>query len=244
MRGDLEGARVRLEEALADAGAAGDRTMVANTLRNLGTLAKDSSDYELATTLHRQALELSREAGDRSGISSSLINLADVALARGDAVAAETLARESVDLASALGHEMRETMSLLNLGLALLELRKDDEARAAFGRAVELCRRHAYREGAAVTFVGLAELALREEELVASARLLGAAEAQLDAAGAVFESGELVVRDRTLEQLEDVLGASAVQAACSEGAGLSLEQALDEAASEARGARAAAPGGT
>jgi hypothetical protein len=66
--------------------------------------------------------------------------------------------------------------------------------------------------------------------------------AQLDTAGAVLESGELVVRDRTVTQLEDVLGAAAAEVARSEGAELTLDQALDEAASQASRARVAAPG--
>ena len=233
MRDDMDGARARLEEALDHARASGDQAMVANTLRNLGALAKDAGDYERARALQEQALEISRESGDRSGISSSLINLADVALARGDAAAAEAFARESVDLASALGHDVRETMSLLNLGLAQLELDKQGEARAAFIRAIELCRRLAYREGAAVAFVGLAELAVRDRDPAAGACLLGAAEAQLDAAGAILESGELAVRNRTRKRLEESLDPSALEAAWAEGASLAFEQAVDAAASSA-----------
>ena len=78
--------------------------------------------------------------------------------------------------------------------------------------------------------------ALKPVEIVSTAG------AQLDTAGAVLESGELVVRDRTVTQLEDVLGAGAAEVARSEGAELTLDQALDEAAAQASRARVAAPG--
>ena len=228
MRGDFVPSRRRLEEGLALARELGDEAAVANALRNLGTLAKDEGDLERATALHSEALELSRAVGDPAGISSSLINLADAALAAGDFGHAAALARESVDLARELGHAVRETMSLLNLGLALLGSDDTAGAAATFGLALELCEQLTYREGAAVCFVGLAALTAADDPRSA-ARMLGAADGQLESAGAVLESGEREVAAQALGAASRALDGTEIRRARSEGAALSLGDAIGEA---------------
>jgi predicted ATPase/DNA-binding SARP family transcriptional activator len=206
IQGDLSGARRPMEEALAAARANGDSAVAANALRNLGALAKDAGDADRARLLHEEALELSRAADDTAGVSSSLMNLADVALAVGDHRQAEAISRESVAVARVLGNDLREFVSLLNLGLALVLGEHADEALEPLKDALQLCRRLGYVAGSADVLLGAAAVLSSAGEAVTAARLLGAAESRLTDAGAMLEAGERLIRERTVQRLDERLG--------------------------------------
>lgn len=241
MQADLATAGRLIHEALELARSDGDNAQVANALRNLGALAMGEDDLSRAHALHDEAHRISQSRGDALGVSSSLINLADVALARGDFPAAERLSRESITLARQLSHEVREVVSGLNLGLALLHLGRADEATATFAEALQVCRRLAYREGVAICAVGLAALASAHAEPVAAAVLLGAAEAQLEEAGAVLEPGEARLQQQVVDRLDERLGGERTEEAWARGRRLTFEAAVDEGLAVAEAMRSAEP---
>jgi tetratricopeptide (TPR) repeat protein len=238
IQGDVSGARMPMEQALAEARAAGDTAIAANALRNLGALAKDAGDPDRARLMHEEALGLSRAASDTAGISSSLMNLADVALAIGDHQRAEAISRESVAVARDLGNDLREFVSLLNLGLALVLGDRADEARDPLRRALELCLRLGYVAGSADVLLGTASVLAEGDDAVTAARLLGAAESRLAEADATIEAGERLVRERTLRRLDELLG-ERLEAEIDRGRTLAFEPAIATAL-DAFAARAAA----
>jgi predicted ATPase/DNA-binding SARP family transcriptional activator len=229
MRADFARAEAWMREALGLAQKSGADEIAANALRDLGALAKDTGNHPRAQALHEEARAISDAIGDRSGVSSSLINLADVALARGDYDRAEELARESVLLARELGHELREQMSLLNLGFACLHRGDETEARATLREAARLAHGLGYKEGLAVGLEGLAALDAGAGEAVRAARLMGAAEALLEAAGAVLESGERELHERTLAAVLAQIDQRSFEDAWHHGRSLSPDEAEEAA---------------
>jgi predicted ATPase/DNA-binding SARP family transcriptional activator len=226
MRGDLDSAADRLETALEVARSVNDRVAVGKALRNIGIIAKDRGDYQRAVDLQQGARRLSLELGDWLGVSTSLINLADASLARGDDRAARDYARESADLARTHRHDMRLVTSLLNLGLAHLKLGMGRDAAIAYDEALELCERHHLSDSAAYGLIGLAGLALERGECRRAGLLLGAAHELLAEVGAELESSERLLHDRTIQQVGRQLGAVELEKAVSEGATLSLSEAI------------------
>jgi predicted ATPase/DNA-binding SARP family transcriptional activator len=227
--GDFAPARERLEEALELARLSRDETLEANTLRNLGSLAKDEGDHALAQSMHEEARTISAKSGDRLGVQSSLINLSDAALAQHDYARAEALAQDSVVLARELGHEIRELASLLNLGLASFHLRREEQARATFREAVRLSHALRWPECLLVGLEGLAALDAEQGNHRRAARLMGAADALLETAGYVLESGERELHERTLAAVRKRLSPDDFENAWHEGRTLSPEAAADEA---------------
>jgi predicted ATPase/DNA-binding SARP family transcriptional activator len=228
-RGELGRARERIEEALALARSIGDESLEANALRNLGALAKDEGEHARAQALHEEARAISARHGDRLGVSSSLINLSDVALSQRDYGRAETLAKEGVLLARELGHEVRELAALLNLGLASLHRGRDEQARATLLEAVRLSNALRYPECLVVSLEGLAALDAEQGDPLRAARLMGAADALLETAGYVLESGEQELHERTLAAILAHLDREEFENAWREGHTLSFEAAAAEA---------------
>jgi predicted ATPase/DNA-binding SARP family transcriptional activator len=226
MRGDLDAAIERLEDAADIARAAGDPVIVARSLRNIATVEKDRGAHDRALGLHEEARVISAAIGDHLGVSASLIGLADVSLARGADDAARGYALQGLEAARRLGHDMRTISALLNLGLAELRLGHDGDAVTAYDEVLDLCDRNRYSEGAAYAFLGLAALAAERGEPRLSALLLGATDEQLGIAGAVLESTERPLRERTLERLTIELGSKELDEGLLDGRALAMPEAM------------------
>jgi tetratricopeptide (TPR) repeat protein len=84
LQGEVERARVALEECVEAARAAEDQAELAKPLGFLAALLMSQSDFDGAASRYRESLRLAHAAGDRFLIATGLAGLAEVALARGD----------------------------------------------------------------------------------------------------------------------------------------------------------------
>ena len=229
MQGDLDDALALYEESLDMARNAGDIALTARAMRNLAANLRDRGDLDHALEMHDEARLLSLQVGDRSGVASSWVNMADVALARGDHETARRYAVEGVRIDREIGNDLNLSGALLNLGLACLRLDLVAESTAAYVEALELCEANRLAEGTAYGLLGVAELLARHEEPTAAAQLLGAADAQLTAAGAVLESTEQPLRDDLELRLANSIGDQEMRQQAAEGAAWSLASAAGAA---------------
>lgn len=229
MQGDLDDALALYEESLDMARNAGDIALTARAMRNLAANLRDRGDLDHALEMHDEARLLSLQAGDRGGVASSWVNMADVALARGDHETARRYAVEGVKIDREIGNDVNLSGSLINLGLACLRLDLVAESLAAYVEALELCEANRFAEGTAYGLLGVAELLAREEEPTAAAQLLGAADAQLTAAGTVLESTEQPLRDDLELRLANSIGDQEMRQQAAEGAAWSLASAAGAA---------------
>jgi non-specific serine/threonine protein kinase len=114
VRGYMSEGRRWLELALEKAeGAPPDRR--AEALYGAGLLARTHGDYEQATKLYAQALELYRALGDKEHTAAVLNNLGILSINQGDYEQATRLLKESMQLAQELGNQQRVAMALSNL---------------------------------------------------------------------------------------------------------------------------------
>ncbi|MDQ4038627.1 MAG: tetratricopeptide repeat protein [Actinomycetota bacterium] len=229
MQGDLDGALALYEESLDMARDAGDTALTAKAMRNLAVGLRDRGDLDRALAIHDEARLLSLQAGDRTGVANSWVNMADVALARGDHETARRYAVEGVRIDRELGNDLNLSGALLNLGLACLHLDLIAESVTAYVETLNLCEANRYVEGAAYGLLGVAEMLAQHGDPTAAAQLLGAADAQLIAAGAILESTEQPLRDNLELRLANTLGGAAMSRQMAEGAAWSLASAAGAA---------------
>jgi predicted ATPase/DNA-binding CsgD family transcriptional regulator len=117
--GDWQSAGRLHDEAFQMAWQLKDPWWVASSLNNLGLIALERGDHEVARGRLEQALTGFRQAGDRFSLSMSLDSLARVNMKLGDPIAARSNYLEALTVAA----EFQDTVNVANLldGLAQLE---------------------------------------------------------------------------------------------------------------------------
>ena len=230
--GDSELMMAVAEEGVALSRRAGDRRGEAYALGLLGYAALQLGDLDRAERVLEESLEMVREQGDTWRAAYTMNHLTVVALRRGDRSRAAGYAKE------ALAHT-RQTGGryAANVALSLLAQKawaSDEQERAAghWREALRLSYELANKANSASSIQGLATVAASRGELRRAARLLGAAEALLEAAGLVlyayttYTSNE---HQRAASAAREELGERAWKEARDEGRAMSFEQAVEYA---------------
>ena len=227
-----EEAERALEEAYALCTQLGDGGGTARCSLSLGVIAVSRRDFERAQRLNAETIERARALDERRVLSTAIGNQANVALIQGDYEAADRLADESLALARELGHREGVGLALLNLGLAQLHLGRLEPAADTLCEALLLARGLGYQEVAANALNGLAAVAAEAGESAHAARLLGAADALLEAIGTSLDPAEQVVHDQTTATLRRTLTPEDRDSYQDEGRLLGLDRAVAEALGE------------
>jgi predicted ATPase/transcriptional regulator with XRE-family HTH domain len=214
------------EEALAACRQLGVRRGVAAALGHLAMVAQRRRDHARAITLYEECLATFRELRDVRAVAEVANELAELARLCGDAVRAATLLEESIAINRDLGDRQHEASALGMMGR--LEADRGDLARAVSLLTEALDLFQALRDviGGAWCLervAGVVRMAAAPER---AARLLGAAAALRDDAGAVAPTPEERVElAHEAEALREALGHAAYTAAWEEGQALTLKQA-------------------
>jgi predicted ATPase/class 3 adenylate cyclase/Tfp pilus assembly protein PilF len=139
LRGDIADSRHQLETLLAQTAPVAPAVR-AKALNGAGVLAESQGDWETATRLHEESLEISRRIGDEQCVAWSLNNLGVVAIGQGDYGRAQTLLEENLAVAERAGDKASVATALIDLG-QIAHYRGDDErARELFTRSLRLFR--------------------------------------------------------------------------------------------------------
>ncbi len=115
-QGDYPAAKAFYEESLAIRRELGDRSGIAGSLGNLGSVTASQGDHPAARALLEESLAIYRELGDRFGIASSSNNLGNIAKNQDDCPAARARFEESLAIHRELGDRYGIAVSLSNLG--------------------------------------------------------------------------------------------------------------------------------
>jgi predicted ATPase/DNA-binding SARP family transcriptional activator len=223
--GDHDAARKAFSAALEHVD---DRRREARVVTNLGVLDVFASDYESAHARYELAAEISREVGDVRGQSIVAQNLAIVHELRGELDRAVALLEESVELARRAGDPAHVASTLHVLGSLLARRGELERAVPLVLESLELGR------GENVLTVECLETLAAVVDPVTGATLLGAAEAQREATGAVRQPDEQPAVDALVEALEAALRPEALEVARERGRRTDLDAAVDLAMAAAR----------
>ncbi len=139
LRGDIGEGRHQLESLLERA-AAVDPAVRAKTLNGAGVLAESQGDWDTATRLHEEGLEISRRIGDQHCVAWSLNNLGVVAISQGDFDRAQELLEENLAVAEGANDRANLATALNDLGLIAHSRHDYEQATALWTRSLTLFR--------------------------------------------------------------------------------------------------------
>jgi tetratricopeptide (TPR) repeat protein len=205
-----------------------DRTREARVITNLGVLDVFGSDYDAAQARYEAAADIYRELGDVRGQSIVTQNLAIAHELSGDLDGAVPLLEESVELARAAGDPAHVASTLHVLGSLLARRGDIDRAVPLVLESLELGR------GENALTVECLETLASVVDPVTGATLLGAAEAQRDATGAVRQPDEQPAVDDLVAALQAALKPDALEVALERGRRTELAAAVELAMAAAR----------
>ncbi|HJR80925.1 MAG TPA: tetratricopeptide repeat protein [Anaerolineales bacterium] len=227
-QGDLEAAQSYLEESLWIAQERGNKIGFVEALGDLGLVAYLQGDYPTAHSRLEDSLLRFREANLLPGAVSALNRLGDLARCQGDYEKADRLYTEGLSLYREMG-DLDEIPSMLhNLGYTAQQRGDYAEAMALFKEGLSIQYKMGNRAGIAECLMGIASVLSAQGKAEAAARLLGAAEAMRESAGASLWPANRVEYDRILTSLKSALDEPAFAAAWSAGQALNTEQAIAE----------------
>jgi predicted ATPase/DNA-binding XRE family transcriptional regulator len=229
---DADGARDHAERSLTLARRARDRWVELEALRTLADLALAAGDPNEASAACESGLRIARAAGDPYNQAMLLNASGDVARWRGDYARAGAAYEEAL----ALFHSMAApatTFQGLRHNLGYVALGQGDPGRSAelFLESAELYGMTGRdQRGVAECVMGLGCTALQAGRPTLAACLFGAAEAELEALGTTFTPANRGDYERSLAALRAALEPERLAADWAKGRGMSLEDALAQAA--------------
>ena len=165
----------------------GDRRSITITYNNLGNIYFLKNDYETAQKYYNESLAESRAANDKYAMSISLSALGITAFQLGHYAEANDYYQQSLILGRALDY--RVGLSLLHCYLGLLALAQGqiEAARAAFTEGLTTSHQSDIKSYAVYNLIGFAMIALKQEDVPGSVRLLAAASALAGSIGLKIE---------------------------------------------------------
>ena len=225
-RGRYDTAASLFEESLSLYQAAGSRRGVGHALNCLGNVALDRKDPAAATSFFEQALDAFKGLEDHWSVAIACTNLGWVAHVEGDAVRARTWYSHSLAVHRSLGDERGIANTLCNIARVA---RMEDDLRSATAfleEALLLFRRLGERRGVAECLAELAAIAAAEDQPGRAARLYSAASALRAAIGAPASPRDVEGQKRVLGAVRAALGEPGFVEACTDGRGMSLDDAV------------------
>ncbi|HKP53852.1 MAG TPA: tetratricopeptide repeat protein [Chloroflexia bacterium] len=230
--GEYEHARALYEESLEICRELDDKADIASTLNNLAIVCLAQGDAASARAMNEESLGLWRELEDAYGMALSLHNLGEAARLERDYTTAPPLYEQSLELYRELGFHQGEANVLNNMGHVAHNLQDLERATALFREGLLLRREMGDKRAIAESLAAFAGVALSQGQPERSVRLLGAADALLEMAGAPLFSLDAIEYDRTLSASKHQLTEKEWKTAWEEGRGMTVEQAVAYALKE------------
>ncbi|GIW05659.1 MAG: hypothetical protein KatS3mg060_0464 [Dehalococcoidia bacterium] len=223
--GDRVAARAFLLEAAALFHETGDTWFETGALMQLGNVDLADGNLAGAQRVVQQALGLAVSVGDDWATASVLQNLGEIARAAGRLDEAERHYLESQANYERFGAPL--DLARVHHCLAFIALARGETSRARilFRESLQQHRTYGVRRGVVEALLGLACVAAAEGQVVAAARAIGSAGAELEALGISWWPADQVELDRWWPRIVAALGEEAA-AEADAGRALPLDEAI------------------
>ncbi len=225
---DIDGAERFWREGLELRRVQDDPHELGAALSWLSSIAWRRGDFDGAIAYHKEALPLFEEAGAEALLLNELHWLGDAYRDRRDFDEAERVLEETVRRARALGFDQQLTSTLHSQGDLSLDRRDPDTALPRFAEALAYAVSTGNRRVQIYCVAGIGCALLQKGDDRAGARLWGIAEDQERRLGFRMLLTERQRYERLMSEARERLGAP-YEAEHRAGAGLTLEQAVEEA---------------
>jgi predicted ATPase/DNA-binding SARP family transcriptional activator len=225
----LPEARSFLEESIAIAQRRKDDSLLVWPLMYLGWTFWGLGEYERARKSLEKSLAIARSLGQnsRGAAAVALAFLGDIPYAQGNLQKARQLYEEAIVLLRGLQNPSMLAPTLRRLGYVEVHEGKFANAAALFNESLESNLPLSHRHGTAASLAGFAAIHLAQGRLQQAAALYGFVENQIGQSGNPLLFTDTVEYQRSIAQLQKVLGEKSLAAARSKGGALTLEQAIE-----------------
>jgi len=231
-QGDFALARSVINESLALWRDLGDLWGLGVATRFLGMVALRQGDYEVARRHYADFLAIARKLGDENGVADAFLDLGTATLNLGDRVRAKSFFEEGFRLLRESGNKTGLAISFYYLGYFAHFEGHNQQAKSFFEQELALARTVGPICFGANALLGMAGVAAATGQARRAARLLGAAEARLEAGASYWNAAESLHLEHTRASAEAQLGEAAFADARAEGRAMTFEQAADYALEE------------
>jgi predicted ATPase/DNA-binding CsgD family transcriptional regulator/Tfp pilus assembly protein PilF len=229
----LQEAKAYYEESLAIARTYKNNTTLSDQLANLTDVALRLHDLEQAQAYVEEAVAVDRRLNNRLHLPRQLGRLAEILARQSDFAAAQRNATEALTIAEEVGSPFILGEVYLQLSFIALEQRKLGQAREHACASLRIVDQHRSVRQIGLAIERLARIAWAAQEPERAARLFAAAEKVRDSINDPGVEEETRAVQEYLDVLRDRHGEVPVQAAWREGYGLSLDEAVRLALSDA-----------
>jgi tetratricopeptide (TPR) repeat protein len=224
--GDYEAAQALYVESLSLARELGATTVVVETLRLLGSIARERGDMPAAAAFHEERLALAREVGSVWAVAESLAALGLVARDRGEWGRAGTLWSESLTLFQRQGNPRGVAECLEGLASLAALADPDEPGTGAQRTPLRGVPARTSPSEAGYPRSGPGRWGTHFADAWTAARLLGAAEALREAAGAPIHPRYQGEYEQQVAAVRDRLPAAAFADAWADGRAMTEECAV------------------
>lgn len=230
--GDNQQATTLGEESLGLFRELGDKSGTTLVLGGLAYAAWEAGNIERAKVLFAEGLQFARELGSKGAIAGSLTNLGEIARGQGNYEAARLLYEES--LVTFREGKLKGGIAavLACLGSVANHQGNYDDAEAILREGLILCKELGNKYTMAFCEVGLAGVWSARNEPEKAARLLGAANALLEAIGIQLQPADRADYDHNMAATRGQLAEETFAEAWAEGQAMTMEQAIAYALEE------------
>jgi predicted ATPase/transcriptional regulator with XRE-family HTH domain len=207
----------------------GNQSGLAFAIRIRGNIALRQGDYELAQRAFADTLAINRKLSDRVALARALIELGQVTLCLDDRFQAKTYVQEGFDLLREADSKSWQVHCLYYFGLMAGFEGDNQQARIFLEQVLVLSRQSGPIWERANALMGLAGVAAADGQARRAARLLGAADTQLELGASYWDAAESRYIERAVANSVTQLGEDAFAEAYEEGRLMTFEQAADYA---------------
>jgi tetratricopeptide (TPR) repeat protein len=234
MTGNLNGAKIALEESLAIARELGDPRGIGYALYFLGSMHLAAGDLAAARPILEESLAHLQEADDAWWVGNTLIQLGWGISRQGDPDRALQLFDRALEISTQFGDTRGAARALLYTAEAQISQSDLESARQNYTEALKQISEIGDKWWVTVCLEGLAGLAARQDDARRAAVLLGGAEHLHEQLGAPVQATYRESRDWSAERARTQLGDQQYARAWEQGYALTYEDAIAFALSDAR----------
>jgi tetratricopeptide (TPR) repeat protein len=218
-----------IEESVSLWGDLGNQFGLADAIRKRGHIAMRQGNYELAQRAFTDSLAIARNLGSREKVGEMLLQLGQATLCLEDRIQAKAYFQEGFALFRESGNKSWFIDCFYYLGLLAGFEGDSQQARIFLEQVLLQSRQGGPIWQRANALMGLAGVAAADGQARRAARLLGAADTQIEAGASYWDAAESRYIERAMSSAVAQLGDAEFAAARVEGRAMTFEQAASYA---------------
>lgn len=161
-KGAYDEAYYWLKEGLAQAQIHDLPSYEAHSLRQIGIVLVDESQYDEAETYYKKALAIYDAIGDKTGLGTTLNNIGVLKWLAGDIIGAQDFYNQAFRLYEEIGYRRGKNMALMNLGLLFAAYGDYEKSQSFYEQAIKNLEAINERFGVCVARLNLTDVYLHQ----------------------------------------------------------------------------------